>query len=211
MTRVTPGQRQVVILGSGFSRAIAKPMPTLSELRDLVLSDLGMEAQQLDMFGGNLEQWMFFIAVDQPWLSDADNFANRSLFERVRESLARCITTAENSAPIRFLTGSFGWFGRGVSRKCPFLPLITTRWWRGVSRASAACRPSQTFTQLRSWRGLQPAMAPFSERTIRWGPSSTSTSSMVQPTGHSAGWGSAERSHRSHRRFSPVGAEAGGS
>lgn len=33
MTRVTPGERHAVVLGSGFSRAIGDAMPTLEELR----------------------------------------------------------------------------------------------------------------------------------------------------------------------------------
>ncbi len=73
-------------------------MPTLTELRDLVVDALGMGVHELDQFGGNLEQWMSFIAVDQPWLSAADNLSNRSLFERVRTVLANAIVHAEERA-----------------------------------------------------------------------------------------------------------------
>ena len=90
------GHSHAVILGSGFSRAIGASMPTLSELRDSVLNELAIEPQALDPFRGNLEQWMSFLAADQPWLTDADNLGNRSLFERVRTALARSIIKAEN-------------------------------------------------------------------------------------------------------------------
>lgn len=73
-------------------------MPTLTELRDLVLDALGMGARELEQFGGNLEQWMSFIAVDQPWLNAVDNLSNRSLFERVRTVLAKAIVDAEERA-----------------------------------------------------------------------------------------------------------------
>lgn len=92
------GHSHAVVLGSGFSRAISPLMPTLSELRDIVLDDLGIRIEELKPFSGNLEQWMSFIAVDQPWLTDADNLSNRSLFERVRSSLAQSIFSAENRA-----------------------------------------------------------------------------------------------------------------
>lgn len=76
-----------VILGSGFSRAISEHMPTMSELGSGVLGRLGLEPTVLDDFGGNLEQWMSYLSVDQPWLTPADNYENRGLFERVSRAV----------------------------------------------------------------------------------------------------------------------------
>jgi len=73
-------------------------MPTLTELRDVVVNALGIGDHELEQFGGNLEQWMSFIALDQPWLNAADNLSNRSLFERVRTVLADAIVEAEERA-----------------------------------------------------------------------------------------------------------------
>lgn len=78
-------------------------MPTLFELGEQVLSELGLPAKTLRPFSGNLEQWMSFLSVDQPWLSAAQNYENRARFENVSEAVSHCISRAEEetlAAPV---------------------------------------------------------------------------------------------------------------
>jgi len=89
-----------VILGSGFSRAINAAMPTMVTLRDQVLAHLGMELPDLDAFGGDLEQWMSYLSVDQPWLDAPQKYENRARFYRVAEAITRAITKAEQTAVV---------------------------------------------------------------------------------------------------------------
>lgn len=153
MTRVTPGEKHAVILGSGFSRAVSDAMPTLSELLDLVLSDLWlMERKRVNRddldnkFGGNLEQWMSFLAVAQPWLSDAQNLANRSLFESVRESLARCIADAEDRA---VTSPPPEWLIRLVWTWCEAeVPVVTFNYDTLIERTIAHLGRVQTFADV---------------------------------------------------------------
>jgi hypothetical protein len=88
-------ERPAVILGSGFSRSIAEAMPTMPELGTAVLEELGLDADVLAPFGGNLEQWMSFLSIDQPWLTTAENYDNRGRFARVSEAVYTCIVRAE--------------------------------------------------------------------------------------------------------------------
>jgi hypothetical protein len=84
-----------VILGAGFSKAVSTAMPVLWELGGLVVERLGLSPATLRPFGGDLERWLSHLAVDQPWLSSADNLANRSLFLRASEAVGQCIDEAE--------------------------------------------------------------------------------------------------------------------
>ena len=86
-----------VILGSGFSRALSEFMPTMWELGAQVLDELNLPDKQLQPFNDNLEQWMSYLAADQPWLTPAQNYENRALFARVSDAVQVCIHGAEES------------------------------------------------------------------------------------------------------------------
>jgi len=90
----TVGER-CVILGSGFSRAISNHMPTMVELSGEVLSQLSLNPNRLDPFSGDLEQWMSYLSVDQPWLTPSQNLTNRALFADVSGAVNSCILNAE--------------------------------------------------------------------------------------------------------------------
>lgn len=55
-----------------------------------------MPTSDLDPFNQDLEQWMSYLSVDQPWLSDQDNMRNRALFEDASLSVHASINAAEN-------------------------------------------------------------------------------------------------------------------
>lgn len=84
-----------VILGAGFSKAVSTAMPVLWELGDLVLDRLALPKDTLRPFGGDLERWLSHLAIDQPWLSSADNLMNRAMFLQASEAVGNCIDEAE--------------------------------------------------------------------------------------------------------------------
>jgi hypothetical protein len=92
-----PCARSCVILGSGFSRAISDAMPTMPELGVEVLDRLRLGPDVLRPFGDNLEQWMSYLSVDQPWLDISANYENRALFARVSEAVQLSISEAEHA------------------------------------------------------------------------------------------------------------------
>lgn len=85
----------VVLLGSGFSRAISSKMPTLATLGTQVLDTLKVDSKTLDPFAGNIEQWLSVIGADQPWQDEITNIENRSLFLRATQAIEEVISAAE--------------------------------------------------------------------------------------------------------------------
>jgi hypothetical protein len=91
----------VVILGAGFSKALAEAMPLTDELGEDVLEKVvqGSALRLPERFsGGQFEAWLSRIAEDQPDLSVADNLANRALFQRCSEALASVLNDHADSA-----------------------------------------------------------------------------------------------------------------
>lgn len=86
------------LLGAGFSRAISDSMPTLANLQEDVLGALGFGPEVLEPFGSDLEQWMSYLSVDQPWLTYAANLRNRALFNDAAHAVAESISGAEARA-----------------------------------------------------------------------------------------------------------------
>lgn len=86
---------QFVLLGAGFSRAIDEQMPLVYELGLAVLDQLGKSPSLLSPFGGNFEEWLSFLAVDQPWLNDQENLRNHALFADASAAVHSVISAAE--------------------------------------------------------------------------------------------------------------------
>lgn len=84
-----------VLLGAGFSKAVNSLMPTLAELRPQVLDRLGVDPSELIPYGNDLEQWLSFLSVDQPWLTDVENLSNRVMFLRASTAVSECIRAIE--------------------------------------------------------------------------------------------------------------------
>ncbi|TWJ25240.1 SIR2-like protein [Micromonospora endolithica] len=85
------------LLGAGFSKSVHDCMPTLPELRDLVLARLGADGVKPDLraFQDDLEQWMSYLAADQPWLTDAENLQNRATFLTVAQEINAVVEERE--------------------------------------------------------------------------------------------------------------------
>lgn len=90
--------RDFYLIGAGFSRAISDHMPLLEDLRDAVLPRLEIDQDELAPYGGNFEQWMSHLSVDQPWLNDSDNYRNRARFLEASRAVHEAIVVAETDA-----------------------------------------------------------------------------------------------------------------
>lgn len=90
---------EFVLLGAGFSRAISASMPLLTDLAEQVLTELDEGAEVLAPFDNNLEQWLSYLSVAQPWLDDAANLRNRARFLEASRAVQRCINRAESTVP----------------------------------------------------------------------------------------------------------------
>ena len=88
------------ILGTGFSKAINDCLPTLQGLSShvsRVLKDRGLPVD-LTPFNDNIEQWLSFVAVDQPWLNVAENYRNRALFYDAADVIYEYVVAQERLA-----------------------------------------------------------------------------------------------------------------
>lgn len=111
------------LLGAGFSRAISSHMPTLLNLQPAVLEKLGVESEALRPFGNNLEEWMSFLSVEQPWVSDQENLRNAARFQDASHAVNKCIQEAEARA---LPDGPPEWLKRLVWHWCDASSAIAT-------------------------------------------------------------------------------------
>lgn len=86
-----------VVLGAGFSKAIASSFPTADELGELVRvrAPHAMATAPPSFRGGLLERWMSRIAEPQPDLSDAANLQNARDFRIVTDAIHAVIVELE--------------------------------------------------------------------------------------------------------------------
>ncbi|OAD97709.1 hypothetical protein [Arthrobacter sp. OY3WO11] len=111
------------LLGAGFSRAISRHMPTLFDLQPAVLQELDILPESLHPFGDNLEEWMSYLSIEQPWVSDQDNTRNAAMFQDVSTAVDRCIQEAEARALVE---GPPEWLTRLVWHWCDTSSAIAT-------------------------------------------------------------------------------------
>ena len=90
--------RTFVLLGAGFSRAVDDAMPLLNDLAQQIIPELPVPHDVLAPFNEDLEQWMSFLAQDQPWLDDSTNLQNQALFRQAAIAVARVISKSEHTA-----------------------------------------------------------------------------------------------------------------
>jgi hypothetical protein len=94
--------RDVFILGAGFSKAVSGTMPLLGELPALLKEwDPSFAASwepRLKALGYDVELLMTYLSQSHPWLDEATNLANRSQFLRFSEQLAEIIRERQEAA-----------------------------------------------------------------------------------------------------------------
>jgi hypothetical protein len=132
---------------------------------------MGIPADSLRAFGNNLEEWMSYLSVEQPWVSDQDNARNAATFLDASTAVDKCIQAAEARAladePPEWLTRLVWHWCDTSSAVATFnydllvertatslrrvghwsdlyaMPL-TERWPAGTSRAISASSPSES-------------------------------------------------------------------
>ena len=91
--------RTVFVLGAGFSRAVSSHMPLMKDLPTvLTLGDnlrLDLEALTSD-HDSDIERYLSYLAVRQPFLTEAENLRNRALFLDISTALASRLLDAQN-------------------------------------------------------------------------------------------------------------------
>jgi hypothetical protein len=92
--------RDVFVLGAGFSRAISGEMPVLAELGEEIFKRLGDDAPAVlpNLPPTDFENWLSFLADDDPWLGEDDRLRNRSVFLRVSGLMCDLISAREIAA-----------------------------------------------------------------------------------------------------------------
>lgn len=113
--------RDVVILGAGFSKAVNDAFPVLAELAKCVVRHLeGSAAPSAEHLVDELRQvvaasqdtrteedlrpevdfegWLSRLAVEQPHLSEPENYERRALFARAATAIRQVLLDAENKA-----------------------------------------------------------------------------------------------------------------
>jgi hypothetical protein len=85
-----PDLAQEVLLGAPGPHLIGR----------VIVIDPGAAPQSvLAPFVKNLEQWLSYLSVDQPWPSYAENPRNRTTFHEASRAVQRCIHRAEAGVP----------------------------------------------------------------------------------------------------------------
>jgi hypothetical protein len=98
-------QGEVLVLGAGFSRAVAASMPLTDELGDRSIDRAGAtqdpRVPKSGFVAGRFETWLSRIAEEQPDLDEARNLENRALFLRVAAAMGDVLTSVEEDIASR--------------------------------------------------------------------------------------------------------------
>jgi hypothetical protein len=81
----------VFILGAGFSRAVSSRMPLMNDLSRMIEEDVPAAKRKRQNLG-NFESYLNYLALDHPWLSEAENLRNSALFLEVSRQIGEIIT-----------------------------------------------------------------------------------------------------------------------
>ena len=87
----------VLVLGAGFSKAVHIRFPITDDLGRLAIARA--QADSPERFpGGSFETWLSYLSESQPFLSEAENLANRALFARLVDAVHQVMCEIELSA-----------------------------------------------------------------------------------------------------------------
>ncbi|MDR0359770.1 MAG: hypothetical protein LBJ87_09965 [bacterium] len=155
---VFEGEKDVFVLGAGFSRAISPSMPLLSDLAQAL-----MEPAEFLAFGGSLERWLSFLAEDHPWLTPAENARQHAMFLQQSSRLAAQVRAAQASAVAEglptWLAQLIDLWHRGRSTVLSFnYDVLVERAWTKILGAGADGAPAAVYpippAPLRTRRGV---------------------------------------------------------
>lgn len=102
-------RKHVLILGSGFSKAIfPDSMPTVTDLGPVLLQEDALNALPYERLAGDPELLLSYLGLNQPWKKPPEGLTDQGLFIRVQEVLANHIAKCEDRA---FRNQAPGWAG----------------------------------------------------------------------------------------------------
>ena len=127
--------KDVFILGAGFSKAINWQMPTMRELTDAVSNGLANSPFSLPIplrdpenrgreLDNNIELWMTYLSEYQPWLDRQFNQYNQGLATALRRSIKNVI----EARSIASMTSSESILGSPTSSKPEWLDYLIEQW-----------------------------------------------------------------------------------
>ena len=109
----------VLILGAGFSKAVHQALPITDELGERVrvrLSRRDREKLPRGRFrGGRFEEWLSYLAEDQPHLAEDRAFEDQALLRRVTQAVRDVLSEAQADA---LRSGGPGWLFELLSVLC---------------------------------------------------------------------------------------------
>ena len=96
-------ERDVFLLGAGFSRSISHAMPLMAELTMAIKEHLKNVANPFELAAipyleTDFEKGLSYLAEAQPWLSEAEHLRNRALFLDISEAVHKVLVDAQRHA-----------------------------------------------------------------------------------------------------------------
>lgn len=90
--------KRVLILGSGFSKAIFPVMPLVGDLRECLQAIEALRQEPFASMASEPELLLSHLALSQPWRSAAEGLSDRALFVQAQKRLADYIANCEAEA-----------------------------------------------------------------------------------------------------------------
>jgi len=90
--------KRLLILGSGFSKAISQTMPTVRELAHHLKKEEDLRREPYNKLWDDPELLFSYLSLEQPWKEPAEALKDRALFVRIQKSLAKFIIDREGKA-----------------------------------------------------------------------------------------------------------------
>ena len=111
--------RDVYVLGAGFSRALHRQMPLVSELSQVVsgfstsypssLTTSGLDSVIGKLILRNFEEALSYLAQDKPWLDDSDNKKDEVRLLELTRNIRFAIARYQSEARRAIMSGECDW------------------------------------------------------------------------------------------------------
>jgi len=90
--------KRLLILGSGFSKAIFCNMPIVQELAQYLEQEKALQQDPYDKLVDDPELLLSYLSLNQPWKEPPEALEDEALFARVQKALAEFIADCEDHA-----------------------------------------------------------------------------------------------------------------
>jgi len=90
--------KRLLIVGSGFSKAVSSSMPTVTELAEHLREEEALQQDPYDKLVDDPELLLSYLSLEQPWKKPPEALEDKALFVRVQQALADFIADCEAQA-----------------------------------------------------------------------------------------------------------------